>query len=420
MIDDKLRASRRRVVVTGVGVLSPAGGSLDQFWETVSSGRSALRQLQYTDVSEYPVTVGGEVDNSLFTEDELPGHLKKVDRAQLLAVSVSGRALVDAGFAADSDEHKRIGLALGTGAGPTQGTEDAYLGYAKRGWRAMRPRTVPRLMFNSIGAQISLCFGLTGPHFTLAAACSSANMAMTRALDLIRYGREDMVLSGGADMPLCPTVFAAWVAMRILASSPDPQRCCLPFHRERKGFSLGEGAAMFLFEELEHARARGAKIYAEFAGYGENSDAVHITRSDPKREAETIRMALDDAGISPDDVDYINAHGTATRVNDANETQAIKLALGDHAYRVPISSTKSVVGHTMGASGAVELVTVLCALQRQIAPPTANLDDPDPECDLDFVPNEARPAKIDNVLTQSFAFGGANSVLAFRRFEESP
>ena len=418
MIDDNLRASRRRVVITGVGVLSPAGGGPDAFWETAVSGRSALRRLQYLDVSEYPVTVGGEVDDSLFAEEERPGRLKNVDRATHLGKCAAGRALRDAGFDPASPEPKRVAVIVGTGAGPTYAAEQAYLTFQRDGWRAMRPRTVPRLMFNAIGAEISIGFRLTGLHFTLAAACASSNMAMTRALDLIRYGREDVVLTGGSDDTLCPTAFSAWIAMRILDASPVPQRCCLPFHRERKGFSMGEGAAMFVFEELERARARGAKIHAEVIGYGENSDAVHITRSDPDRQAEAIRLALADAGISAEDVDYINAHGTATKVNDANETRAIKLALGEHAARVPISSTKSVVGHTMGASGAIELVAVLGAFKHQTAPPTANLDDPDPECDLDYVPCEPRRAKIDCALSQSFAFGGANSVLALRRYEE--
>jgi len=274
-------------------------------------------------------------------------------------------------------------------------------------------------MFNTIGAQISIDYRLTGLHFTLAAACASANMAMSRALDLIRYGNCNMALTGGVDAPLCPTAFTAWLAMRILSDSPDPQRCCLPFHRGRKGFSMGEGAAFFLFEEREHARRRGARIYAEVLGYGENSDAVHLTHSDPQREAEAIRMALDDAGIGPDQVDYINAHGTATQVNDANETQAIKLAFGKRAFGVPVSSTKSVVGHTMGASGAIELLAVLGAFEHQALPPTANLDDPDPACDLDYVPCQPRPARVDHAVSQSFAFGGANSVLVLRRYEES-
>jgi 3-oxoacyl-(acyl-carrier-protein) synthase len=262
-------------------------------------------------------------------------------------------------------------------------------------------------------------YKLTGPHMTVAAACASSNMAMSRALDMVRYGRRPMVLTGGADMPLCPTVLTAWAAMRILADSEDPQRACLPFHRRRNGFSLGEGAAMFLFEDLEHARGRGARIYAEVAGYGENSDALHITRSDPEREAACIAEALRDAGVTPDQVGYINAHGTATKVNDANETEAIKIAFGERAYRVPISSTKSVVGHTMGASGAIELAAVLGAIRNQVAPPTANLDSPDPKCDLDFVPCSPKPARIECALSNSFAFGGANSVLVVRRMEES-
>ena len=419
MTETHTTARGRRVAVTGLGVLSPAGGSLEAFWETSISGRSALRRIRSLDVSAYTVTVGGEVDDSLFTDAERPGAKQTVDRAVLLGKTAAARALRDAGLKADGSEPQDVGLCLGCGAGPAQSAEAAYEGFFSQGPRGVRPRTVPRMMFNAVGAEISIGFRLVGPHSTLAAACASANMAMSRAFDLVRYGRQDRVLTGGVDMPLCATVFTGWAAMRILDPSPDPQHCCLPFHRERRGFSLGEGAAMFLFEDMEQARARGAKVYGEVCGYGENSDAVHLTRSDPERQAEAIRMALDDARIGPADVDYINAHGTATHVNDVHETQAIKIALGDEARRVPISSTKSVIGHTMGASGALELVAVLGALRAQTAPPTANLDDPDPECDLDYVPLEARPVKINVVLSNSFAFGGANSVMVFRRDEES-
>ena len=419
MTETHTTARGRRVAVTGLGVLSPAGGSLEAFWETSISGRSALRRIRSLDVSAYTVTVGGEVDDSLFTDAERPGAKQTVDRAVLLGKTAAARALRDAGLKADGSEPQDVGLCLGCGAGPAQSAEAAYEGFFSQGPRGVRPRTVPRMMFNAVGAEISIGFRLVGPHWTLAAACASANMAMSRAFDLVRYGRQDQVLTGGVDTPLCPSVFAGWSAMRILDPSPDPQHCCLPFHRERRGFSLGEGAALFLFEDFETARARGATIYAEVRGFGENSDAVHLTRSDPERQAKSIRMALADARIEPADVDYINAHGTGTQVNDVHETEAIKIALGDHARRVPISSTKSVIGHTMGASGALELVAVLGALRHQVAPPTAHLDDPDPECDLDYVPLEARPAKIDTVLSNSFAFGGANSVLVYRRVEES-
>ena len=418
MTKDFERIKGHRVAITGVGLLTPAGGTLEDFWAKVTSGDSALRRVRSFDIADFPVTVAGEVDNSLFAEDERPRGKKTVDRAVLLGKTAAARALRDAGFDPESGEPLRVGLCLGCGAGPTEGAENGYTTFAIQGWRALRPRTVPRSMFNAIGAQISISYKLIGPHWTLAAACASANMAMSRAFDQVRYGRQEATLTGGVDAPVCPSIFAAWAAMRILDPSPDPQRCCLPFHRQRRGFSLSEGAAFYVFERLERAVERGARVYAEVLGYGETSDAVHLTRSDPERQAEAIAMAMADAELAPKDVDYINAHGTGTRVNDVNESKAIRLALGESADRVLVSSTKSVIGHAMGASGALELAAVLGALERQVAPPTAHLDDADPECDLDFVPCEARAAKIDVALSNSFAFGGANSTLVFRRFEE--
>ncbi|HRU06349.1 MAG TPA: beta-ketoacyl-[acyl-carrier-protein] synthase family protein [Candidatus Brocadiia bacterium] len=412
-------SAQRRVAITGMGFLTPAGGDLDTFWAACCSGRSALRPFQNLDTTGLPVTVGGEVDNAFFAPQEMPDSLKTVDRALLLAQAAAGRALRSAGFDTASPDLQPIALALGTGAGPNESAESCYGTFFLKGPKALRPRTVTRYMFNSIAAEISLAFHLTGAQFTVAAACASANMAMARAVDLIRLGRETTVLTGGADMPLTTSCIAAWNAMRILATSPDPQRCCLPFHRQRTGFSLAEGAALFVFEEMEHAQRRGAAILAEVAGCGENCDAIHITRPDAARQADCIRLALKDAGVQPDQVDYINAHGTGTDANDATETEAIKMALGSHAKRVLISSTKSVIGHAMGASGALELVAVIAALQRQTAPPTANLDEADPACDLDYVPLKPRPAPLRIVLSNSFAFGGANSVLVLRRFEEN-
>ncbi len=411
-----LTTTTRRVVITGIGFLTPAGGDFETLWAALTSGRSALRRLTRIDVSQLPITIGGEVDDSLFSENERPA--LDIDRALLLCRVASSRALRDANLPTDNTAPHHTGLSLGTGAGPTQTAESSYLGFAKQGWRGLRPRTVPKMMFNTISAHLAIDFGLTGPQFTLAAACASANMAMSRAVDQIRLGKVDVMLTGGTEVPICASAFGSWVAMRVLSPATDPQTCCRPFHRQRSGLSVAEGAAMFVFEEREHAIKRGAKIYAEVAGYGESNDASHMTQPNAQQQAQAIRYALHDAGCRPEDIDYINAHGTATDLNDLTETESIKLAFGEHAHRVAISSSKSVFGHALGASGALELLAILGAFQHQVLPPTANLDDPDPRCDLDYVPCVPRKAKVDIAISNSFAFGGANSVIVLKRHHQ--
>jgi len=410
---------RKRVVITGVGLVTPAGATLQRYWESITSGRSVLRTITLVDTSDLRISLAGEVDNSFFAEEDRPcwpdNQLDRTDRALLLCRSATRRALIDADVCLEPQMPLPIGISLGSGGGPCQATEEAYLAYARSGPRGARPKTVTRLMFNSISAQIAICFKLRGPQMTLASACASANMAMSRAVDLIRSGSIKQMVTGGVEMPLCRTVISAWAAMRVCSNATDKEQCSLPFHKRRAGLALAEGSAMFVFEELESALSRGARIYAEVLGYGENNDGTHITQPDANSQAEAIVQALRDADLKPEDIDYINAHGTGTELNDSCETEAIKRAFGHMAPRVPISSTKSVLGHGLGASGALELPAILGAFENQLLPPTANLDEIDPRCDLDYVPCSPRRAQVGKAISNSFAFGGANSVLVLGR-----
>jgi len=418
MVDSVGRAfPRRRVVVTGMGLLSPAGCDLDAYWRGITCGRSAIRAIRNFDTSKMPIHSGGEVDRSELLKVVPESAIERTDRTALLGLIAARRALEDAGLADSASHGARIGLLIGSGLGPCETLAESYALYDSRGWQGVRPTTVPRSMYNVLASHISMECHLLGGHHVVAAACASGALAMADACEWIQSGREDTVVTGGCDSPMIPSMFGAWINLRVMSKNPDPARASRPFDRRRDGLVLAEGAGMLLFEEADHAVRRGARIYAEVLGSGSSSDATHITKPSPEGQASAIRHALRIAGLAAEEVDYINAHGTSTLLNDSTETQAIKLALGEHARRVAISSTKSVIGHAMGASGALELIATILALRRQVLPPTVNLDEPDPECDLDYVPNVARPARIRTALSNSFAFGGSNAVLAVRAYE---
>jgi 3-oxoacyl-[acyl-carrier-protein] synthase II len=408
---------QRRVVVTGMGLLSPAGCDLDAYWRGITSGRSAIRAIRNFDTGEMPVHSGGEVDQSELLKAVPESAIEHTDRTALFGLIAARRALEDAALADSARDGARIGLLIGSGLGPCETVAESYALYDSRGWQSVRPTTVPRSMYNVIASHISMECHLLGGHHVVAAACASGALAMADACEWIQSGREDMVVTGGCDSPIIPSIFGAWINLRVMSKNPEPARASRPFDRRRDGLVLAEGAGMLIFEEAEHALRRGARIYAEVLGSGSSSDATHITKPSPEGQASAIRHALRVAGLAAEEVDYINAHGTSTLLNDSTETQAIKLALGEHARRVAISSTKSVIGHTMGASGALELIATILAIRSQVLPPTVNLDEPDPQCDLDYVPNVARPARIRAALSNSFAFGGSNAVLAVRAYE---
>ena len=410
--------NKRRVVITGMAVISPAGCTPEAYWEGLTSGRSAVSAVTRFDTSEMSAHNAGQVDLEALKNEIPPATLSRPDRSIQLGLLAAKRALDDAGVTDAARNGLRVGTLLGSGLGPCDTLAVNYKAYEAKGVRAVRPATIPRCMYNGIASEASIIFGLSGTHNVTAAACASASLAMGDAYNAIITEQEDVVLTGGCDSPLTPSIYTAWANLRVLSREPDPERAMRPFDLTRDGFVLAEGAGMLVFEELEHARARGARIYGEMLGEGTSSDASHITRPNVEGQVAALQQALKLAGLRPEEVDYINAHGTSTQLNDATETEAIKRVFGKHAYHMPISSTKSVIGHSMGASGALELVAVLLAMKHQTAPPTMNLHEPDPECDLDYVPNEARPARMRVALSNSFAFGGSNSVLAIRAYED--
>ncbi len=412
-----------RVVITGFGLLSPCGNSAQSFWEQVSQGISGLGPVTRVDASLLGNNVAGEVRG--FNPDEHFGRqIDLLDRFAQLGLVAARQALADAGLATRLEEGNggpaphRVGVLTGTALGGVE-SEDAsfYQLYGKKSPR-LHPFCIPRMMFNAASAHISMESGAQGPCFAVSSACASATHALGEAMRMVRNGTADIMLAGGADAPLTLGVFKAWEAMRVLAPpEPSAQAACRPFSVDRAGLVLSEGAAMFVLESERSARRRGARIYAELAGYGASADASHITLPSQQGPLRAMQQALLDAGLNPGDIDYINAHGTATRVNDPIESAAIGSLLGEHASTVAVSSTKSVHGHAMGASGALELAATLLAMQNNCVPPTANVTEVDPECNLDITPNQPKAKTIRAALSNSFAFGGLNAVVALRQFK---
>ena len=410
----------RRVVITGMGVIAATGQSREEFFSNLVAGRGAARRMQNLDpavVERLNCRIAAEVrgfePGAHFTEKELD-HL---DRFAQLAVVAARQAMADAGLEGFSEEQQpRVGVMVGTAYGGTETLDTHYFSlYAKNATR-LPPLVIPRLMYNAATCQISMRLLARGPCLTPTTACSSGAHALGEALRVIQRGDADCMLAGGSDAPLTYGVVRAWEAMRVLAPpGDDPARACRPFSRDRQGIVIGEGAAIFVLEEYESARRRGANVLAELAGYAATSDASHITQPSVAGPASAMRQALADAKLNPDDIEYINAHGTATRVNDVMETKAIKEVFGERARKLPVSSSKSMHGHVMGASGAIELVAAVEAMRQGVVPPTANYTEPDPECDLDCVPNQARELPVRAALSNSFAFGGLNAVLVVKR-----
>ncbi len=407
----------RKVVVTGVGVVSPVGIGREAFFNALLAGRSGIRRLSSEFAPRLGSKIGGEVDFDSAAHFPKP-KLALIDRFSQFALVAAAEALEDAGIeAADPRKHK-AGVYVGTGFGGAQTIEAAYSELFSKGKDRLGPYTVIRVMNNAATAHISIDFALKGPSLTFSTACSSSGIALGEACRAIRDGYVEMAVAGGAESLLTLATIRAWEALRTLATEDpaDPSASCRPFSSDRTGLVLGEGAGMVVLETEEHARARGAKIYAELAGYGVSSDSSHLTKPSQEGQAIAMRMALADAGLQPQSIGYINAHGTATLAGDVIETSAIKEVFGAHASRLAVSSTKSMHGHLMGATGAVEFIASVLALQSGSIPPTAQLRVPDPECDLDYVPNVARTGvELEAVMSNSFAFGGSNAVLVARR-----
>jgi 3-oxoacyl-[acyl-carrier-protein] synthase II len=407
----------RKVVITGLGVVSPVGIGRDAFFDALLAGRSGIRRLSSEFASKLSSKIGGEVAFDAAASFAKP-KLAVLDRFSQFALVAATEALQDAGIDAADPRKANAGVYVGTGFGGAQTIESAYSDLFSNGKDRLGPYTVIRVMNNAATAHISMDFALRGPSLTFSTACSSSGIAIGEALRAIRHGYAEMAVAGGAESLLTLATIRAWEALRTLAveDAEDPSASCRPFSKDRTGLVLGEGAGMLVLEAEEHARARGAKIYAELAGYGASSDASHLTKPSQEGQAVAMRMALNDAGLGPQSIGYINAHGTATLAGDVIETTAIKDVFGAHAARLAVSSTKSMHGHLMGATGAVEFIASVLALQSGSLPPTAQLRVADPECDLDYVPNTARTGvQLEAVMSNSFAFGGSNAVLVARR-----
>jgi 3-oxoacyl-[acyl-carrier-protein] synthase II len=403
----------RRVAITGMGVVAPLGNSCDELFANLVQGRSGIRRLPDSIAQGLRSPIGAPVQFDAAAHFPAP-RLRMLDRVSQLALAAANQAMADARLELAAERRERCGVFVGTGMGGAATTDAGYhTMYAERSDR-IQPYSVLNAMTNAAAAWIAIDHGLTGPMLTYSTACSSGAVALGEAARRIRCGDADVMIAGGTEAPLVPGVLRAWEAMRTLASTDpdDASASCRPFARTRSGLVLGEGAAFVVLEDWDHAAGRGAPIRAQLSGYGLTSDAVHITRPTVDGQARAMRAALDDAGLDPAAVDYINAHGTATVQNDAVETSAIKAVFGDAAYSIPVSSTKSMHAHLLGAAGALEFVIAVMSLRRGTVPPTMHLDSPDPACDLDYVPGAARTGlTLGSVMSNSFAFGGTNAVL---------
>jgi 3-oxoacyl-[acyl-carrier-protein] synthase II len=412
---------RRRVVITGLGAVTPLGKDVESTWEGLLAGRSGAGEITQFDSSRFSVHFACEVKDFDATEFIPFKQARRMDRFAHLIVAAARQAEADSGLEIEP-EAARIGAAIATGIGGLKAFQDCHSELLERGPDRVNPFSIPEIIPNMGAAWVSMQLGTKGPLSSQCTACAASNMAIGDGLDAIRLGRADVMFCGGTEAPVTEVGIAGFSAMRALSRrNDDPEKASRPFDAGRDGFVMGEAGAVVVLEELEHAKARGAKIYAELLGYGVSSDAQHITEPDPSgvNPARSMTMAFGDAGIAPDEIDYINAHGTSTPLGDASETRVIKLALGEeNARKTPVSSTKGATGHCLGAAGAVEAMFSILAIERGALPPTINYDEPDPKCDLDYIPNEAREADVRTAVSNSFGFGGHNATIVVRRFED--
>jgi len=411
----------RRVVVTGLGVVSPLGIGIKEFWKSLCEGISGAGRITRFDASAYSVQIAAEVkgfDPLQYMEKK---DLKKMDLFIQYALAAALMSVEDAKLQITTENADRIGVLVGAGIGGLRVIEEQHKILLSRGPDRISPHFIPSLIANLASGQISIRLGAKGPNSCVATACATGTHAIGDSFKIIQRGAADVMIAGGCEAAITPLAVAGFAAMRALSTRNDqPQKASRPFDAKRDGFVIGEGAGVLILEELSHALSRGATIYAEVSGYGMSGDAYHITATSPGGEgaAGCMRLALEDAGVSPGEIDYINAHGTSTYYNDVAETQAIKSVFGEHAYKLAVSSIKSMVGHLLGGAGAVEAAATVLAIRDRIIPPTINYEYPDPECDLDYVPNQARKAEIRFALSNSFGFGGTNASLVLKWFEE--
>lgn len=411
---------KRRVVITGVGLVTPLGVGINNVWEQILGGKSGIAPITRFDSAQHETKIAGEVKD--FKAEEYVSHkeTKRMDLFIQYALAATKIAIQDSGIDMTKEDAERAGVIVGTGLGGLPTLEKYHSIYLERGPGRISPFFIPMLIANEAPGHIAIQHGMKGPNMSIVTACATGAHSIGEACRVIQYGDADIMVAGGCEANLTPLTVGGFNAMKALSTrNGEPERASRPFDKDRDGFVVAEGAGIVILEELEHAQKRGATIYGELAGYGYNGDAYHITAPCPDGDGfiRCINMALRDAGLGPDDIDHINAHGTSTDLNDQTESLAIKKVFGERAYKIPISSTKSMTGHLLGAAGAIEAIFTLLAMRDQICPPTINYETPDPDCDLDYVPNKARQHKIDAAISNSFGFGGTNCVLAFRRFE---
>jgi 3-oxoacyl-[acyl-carrier-protein] synthase II len=409
---------KRRVVVTGLGIVAPNGIGKEAFWQANINGISGVSVLKHFDTSALSTKIAASIHEFDPAQFMAPSVVRRTDRFVHLGIAASRLALLDSGLNLGSEDPKRIGCIIGSGLGGVLFHEDQIERACEKGLGRLSPQCVPRITPNAVSGHIAIEFSLRGPNMTISAACASGTIALGEAFRKIEAGGMDLALAGGAEAPLTRFTFGAYCSLRVLSQRNDsPQEASRPFDGDRDGMVLGEGAGILVLEERSHALHRGAPIYAEVIGYGNNSGAYHMVMplEDGRDVAEVMLAAVQDAGLDLKDIHYINAHGTATEAGDKAETRAIKALFGEYAYAIPISSTKSMIGHTIGAAGAIEAGVCCLAIQSGILPPTINYRARDPECDLDYVPNHARAARVENVLSNSFGFGSCNACLALKR-----
>lgn len=409
-----MKQMKRRVVVTGLGTLNPLGNDVATTWEKIAQGQSGIGPITHFDASEYKTQFAGEVRE--FDPVEMFGRkeVRRMSRVTQLALAATNQAVADAGLVVSDENRDRIGVVLGSGMGSLDPVVENVNILNERGHRRVSPFFVPMMLADTPAATISIAHGLRGPNMSVATACATGNNVIGEAAKIVERGAAEIMIAGGSEAAIIPVAMAGFSVMGALSTRNEaPEKACQPFDMNREGFVTSEGSAVLVLEEMEHALARGAHIYGEVLGYGTSADAYHISMpaEDGEGAVRAMRAALDDAGMDPSEVNYINAHGTGTPLNDRSETAAIKVVFGEHAYRVPVSSTKSMHGHLLGASGTLEALICMKVLGESLLPPTINYETPDPDCDLDYVPNKARPADVSVIMSNGFGLGGHNATI---------
>jgi len=410
----------KRVVVTGIGAITPVGIGKDEFWQSLLAGKSGIGPITRFDASEYTTRIAGEVNDFEPAKYIDKKEAKRMDRCTQFAVAATRMAFEDSGMDLDKTDRTRVGVVVGTGIGGIDTLHDQYKTLFDKGPGRISPFFVPMMIANMAAGQTSITFGLQGPSTCVVTACATGTNSIGDAFKIIQRGDADVMVAGGTEACISPAAVAGFCAMKAMSTRNDePQRASRPFEKERNGFVMGEGSGIVILESLEHALARGAHIYAEVAGYGFNADAYHITAPAPEgvQAAKCMEMAIKDAGMLPSDVSYINAHGTSTPLNDKNESLAIKSLFGDHAYKLTVSSIKSMTGHLLGAAGGIEAIASVLSVANDIVPPTINYETPDGDLDLDYVPNEARKQVVNVAISNSFGFGGHNATILVKKYK---